>query len=285
MVSASVTPLRRHHRRPRRGPGRLRRRHPLVPVAVRPAARPRLRLDGLAACRPAELRRRRVADDRRPAEPPRAALLRGHRPVRRRLHRRLRGPGRRRLGARPPARHPQATLTMAAGAVIVRPRARCCWSGRFPRRFWAGLGAGPSGRWPESWVSGASSVRPSSLGAWAAPVMGMAFAFAWTPCIGPVLGAVLGLADHPLDPGGRGAPPVRLLARAGGALRGHRAGLRPPDRGLRPGPSRPVGRPPGGGRRPGRLRRPAAGRPAGLDLRPVLRPVRTTSGLHRLTSS
>jgi cytochrome c-type biogenesis protein len=35
---------------------------------------------------------------------------------------------------------------------------------------------------------------PSRLGAWAAPVMGMAFAFGWTPCIGPVLGGVLGLA-------------------------------------------------------------------------------------------
>ncbi len=37
-------------------------------------------------------------------------------------------------------------------------------------------------------------VRPSALGAWAPPVMGMAFAFAWTPCIGPVLGSVLTLA-------------------------------------------------------------------------------------------
>jgi cytochrome c-type biogenesis protein len=37
-------------------------------------------------------------------------------------------------------------------------------------------------------------VRPSKLGAWAAPLMGMAFAFAWTPCIGPVLGVVLSLA-------------------------------------------------------------------------------------------
>ncbi len=38
------------------------------------------------------------------------------------------------------------------------------------------------------------SVRPSALGAWAPPIMGMAFAFAWTPCIGPVLGSVLALA-------------------------------------------------------------------------------------------
>lgn len=37
-------------------------------------------------------------------------------------------------------------------------------------------------------------VRPSRLGAWAPPVMGIAFAFAWTPCIGPVLGSVLSLA-------------------------------------------------------------------------------------------
>ncbi len=38
------------------------------------------------------------------------------------------------------------------------------------------------------------AVRPSALGAFAPPVMGMAFAFAWTPCIGPVLGSVLALA-------------------------------------------------------------------------------------------
>ncbi len=37
-------------------------------------------------------------------------------------------------------------------------------------------------------------LQRGSLGAWTAPVMGMAFAFAWTPCIGPVLGAVLALA-------------------------------------------------------------------------------------------
>lgn len=37
-------------------------------------------------------------------------------------------------------------------------------------------------------------VRPSMLGSFAPPIMGMAFAFAWTPCIGPVLGSVLVLA-------------------------------------------------------------------------------------------
>jgi cytochrome c-type biogenesis protein len=38
-------------------------------------------------------------------------------------------------------------------------------------------------------------VRPSRLGELAAPVMGMAFAFGWTPCIGPALAAVLSLAS------------------------------------------------------------------------------------------
>jgi cytochrome c-type biogenesis protein len=38
-------------------------------------------------------------------------------------------------------------------------------------------------------------VAPSRLGEWAAPVMGMAFAFGWTPCIGPLLAAVLSLAS------------------------------------------------------------------------------------------
>lgn len=34
-------------------------------------------------------------------------------------------------------------------------------------------------------------VRPSRLGKFAPPVMGAAFAFAWTPCIGPVLAMIL----------------------------------------------------------------------------------------------
>lgn len=37
-------------------------------------------------------------------------------------------------------------------------------------------------------------VMPSRLGPWAAPIMGMAFAFGWTPCIGPALAAVVSLA-------------------------------------------------------------------------------------------
>jgi cytochrome c-type biogenesis protein len=39
-------------------------------------------------------------------------------------------------------------------------------------------------------------VSPSRLGAWAPPVMGVAFAFGWTPCIGPVLGPLLALAAN-----------------------------------------------------------------------------------------
>ncbi len=79
-------------------------------------------------------------------------------------------------------------------------------------------------------------VRPSALGVWAAPVMGMAFAFAWTPCIGPVLGAVLGLAATRLDPGRWRRPADRLLARPRRPLPAHRAGLRPAHLSLRPGP-------------------------------------------------
>ena len=52
------------------------------------------------------------------------------------------------------------------------------------------------------------AVRPSVLGVWAPPVMGMAFAFAWTPCIGPVLASVLALAA---GTGGSAAGGIALL--------------------------------------------------------------------------
>jgi cytochrome c-type biogenesis protein len=38
-------------------------------------------------------------------------------------------------------------------------------------------------------------IRPSQLGSWAPPIMGVAFAFGWSPCIGPALAAVLSLAS------------------------------------------------------------------------------------------
>lgn len=38
-------------------------------------------------------------------------------------------------------------------------------------------------------------VRPSRLGSWAPPVMGVAFGFGWSPCIGTILGGVLFVAS------------------------------------------------------------------------------------------
>jgi cytochrome c-type biogenesis protein len=37
-------------------------------------------------------------------------------------------------------------------------------------------------------------IEPARYGAWAAPLTGAAFAFGWTPCIGPVLGSILAVA-------------------------------------------------------------------------------------------
>ena len=50
-------------------------------------------------------------------------------------------------------------------------------------------------RWPWAQRERRIALRPSALGPWAAPLMGMTFAFGWTPCITPVLAAVLGLAS------------------------------------------------------------------------------------------
>ena len=65
-----------------------------------------------------------------------------------------------------------------------------------PSRVWANTGSGTLGVVSRLTGEHRFDVRPSKLGVWAAPVMGMAFAFAWTPCIGPVLGVVLGLASR-----------------------------------------------------------------------------------------
>lgn len=87
----------------------------------------------------------------------------------------------------------KAELTTASGAVVVVLGVVLLLSA-VPAQWWSWAGSGVSGR--VAWLVGERRVhiRPSTLGAWAAPVMGMAFAFAWTPCIGPVLAAVLGLA-------------------------------------------------------------------------------------------
>ncbi|HET9442752.1 MAG TPA: cytochrome c biogenesis protein CcdA [Acidimicrobiales bacterium] len=44
-------------------------------------------------------------------------------------------------------------------------------------------------------------VLPARLGVFAPPVMGMAFAFGWTPCIGPILAVVLAAAANPSNQG------------------------------------------------------------------------------------
>ena len=82
--------------------------------------------------------------------------------------------------------HISGGVVVFLGAVLV--------VGSLPSTVWVRLGSGTAGL--VSRISGARrfDVRPSTLGTWAAPIMGMAFAFAWTPCIGPVLGVVLGLA-------------------------------------------------------------------------------------------
>jgi cytochrome c-type biogenesis protein len=87
------------------------------------------------------------------------------------------------------------TLTHVSGFVVIL-LGLVLLLGTVPAGFWSRIGAGPLGVLTRITGERRFDVRPSTLGAWAAPVMGMAFAFAWTPCIGPVLGVVLGLAEH-----------------------------------------------------------------------------------------
>jgi cytochrome c-type biogenesis protein len=85
------------------------------------------------------------------------------------------------------------TLTHVSGFVVIL-LGLVLLLGAVPSGFWARVGAGPLGVLTRITGERRFDVRPSTLGTWAAPVMGMAFAFAWTPCIGPVLGSVLTLA-------------------------------------------------------------------------------------------
>jgi cytochrome c-type biogenesis protein len=87
------------------------------------------------------------------------------------------------------------TLTHVSGFVVIL-LGLVLLIGTVPAGFWSRVGAGPLGVLTRITGERRFDVRPSTLGTWAAPVMGMAFAFAWTPCIGPVLAVVLGLAEH-----------------------------------------------------------------------------------------
>ena len=87
------------------------------------------------------------------------------------------------------------TLTHVSGFVVILLGLVLLLS-TLPAGFWARVGAGPLGVLTRITGERRFDIRPSTLGTWAAPVMGMAFAFAWTPCIGPVLAVVLGLAEH-----------------------------------------------------------------------------------------
>jgi cytochrome c-type biogenesis protein len=95
----------------------------------------------------------------------------------------------------------KALLTSASGGVVVALGVVMLLSS-LPPGVWTRLGATVSGR--VGWLVGERRfhVRTRTLGTWAAPVMGMAFACAWTPCIGPVLGAMLALASTRATLGG-----------------------------------------------------------------------------------
>jgi cytochrome c-type biogenesis protein len=88
--------------------------------------------------------------------------------------------------------HHKHALDVTAGAVVVA-LGTIVLATSLPAKVWTRLGPRVSGG--AGWLVGERRfhVRPERFGVFAAPVMGMAFAFAWTPCIGPVLGAVLAL--------------------------------------------------------------------------------------------
>jgi cytochrome c-type biogenesis protein len=71
-------------------------------------------------------------------------------------------------------------LAYASGALIVFLGLVMVVSA-LPQRVWVHAGSGTLGVVSRLTGEHRFDVRPSKLGSWAAPVMGMAFAFAWTP--------------------------------------------------------------------------------------------------------
>jgi cytochrome c-type biogenesis protein len=92
-------------------------------------------------------------------------------------------------------------LTIVAGGVVIALGAVLLASS-VPEAAWARLGPGARSLGARAMTERRLRVDPAALGAYAAPVMGMAFGFAWTPCIGPVLGAVTALAASRATLGG-----------------------------------------------------------------------------------
>ena len=84
-------------------------------------------------------------------------------------------------------------LSVAAGVMVI-VFGLVLLIGALPPSFWKRIGSGATSGVTRVLAERRFDVRPSRLGLWAAPAMGVAFAFAWTPCIGPVLGAVTALA-------------------------------------------------------------------------------------------
>ncbi len=79
---------------------------------------------------------------------------------------------------------------------------------------------------------------PGLLGGY---VMGLAFAFGWTPCIGPVLAAILALAGRRGHREQRRLPAPRLFAWAGGAVPARRSLRASLHRLVEPFPATPAG--------------------------------------------
>ncbi len=107
---------------------------------------------------------------------------------------------------------------------------------------------------------------PSRFGPFAAPVAGAAFAFGWTPCIGPVLGSVLAVAAT----SGRaweGGALLGVYSLGLGRVPRRRSRVRPPGRRVRLGEA-PLSPDPGVGDLDGVLRGAARAEPSRLGHHP-----------------